>query len=556
MVEDYCEKYIKLGPCIGHASDGDPKRRGLMGIVMKNLINNPKEGSAITELGQEYETPYRISQVSFLTTPKDIFDQDWIHNIKKLINPLNNSKRNLNLLGYPIHGNSFRLLRRFADIKEHRLTIAAIERKDKQNYKSAKLLFTSKVIDVLEKQISIFPFLKGMYHYLKFVKIYHDIFTSKKITHVHRVYHASFAIHFMRFWKENTCTKEKSSIISDEALEDLRISSYCVINLTRILRDYFPQCEFCFHKLGTECVEEFFSMMGSTQENKHTYTIYDMIKNSRKYFLKKLMLSEKGSLKKLNIPIINSKKQTDNNEDYNLDEFFDSSLFPEKFPTDRSIASLWRMAKAKVRDIFQDLSVNKFIMNFNEDIMNPLLIDNQIEENSQDDLEIFDSSDLQNEDLNTESLEEQSHLYFVIDGQKFHKKSISKLFNDNKISNDRLKRIMEGSLAKSKNHEHNLEIGDIVRVKSAESFWMIIRILTIKDNEKREIYSLNLNDIEDTIKFYGILLKPFDVERSLFSFQKQYRKINAEDIIRKVIFEIEGNHIFIQLNSESRLGKK
>ena len=74
--------------------------------------------------------------------------------------------------------------------------------------------------------------------------------------------------------------------------------------------------------------------------------------------------------------------------------------------------------------------------------------------------------------------------------------------------------------------------------------------------EKRDIRSINLNDVGDSIKFFGVLLKPFNVEKSLFSFQKHYRQIHSQDVIRKFPFEIEGNQIFIQLNSESRLIKE
>ena len=51
------------------------------------------------------------------------------------------------------------------------------------------------------------------------------------------------------------------------------------------------------------------------------------------------------------------------------------------------------------------------------------------------------------------------------------------------------------------------------KVKSVELFWIILRIMTIKDNEKRDIHSISLNDIGDSIKFFGVLLKTFNVEK-------------------------------------------
>ena len=54
----------------------------------------------------------------------------------------------------------------------------------------------------------------------------------------------------------------------------------------------------------------------------------------------------------------------------------------------------------------------------------------------------------------------------------------------------------------------------------------------IIEDGKRDIHSISLNDIGDSIKFFGVLLKSFNVEKSLFGFQESIRdgfKIEKSD---------------------------
>ena len=52
-----------------------------------------------------YEIPHRNKAISYLNVPKEINDQDYLYNIKKLVNPLVNSSKALEIHGFPIGDN-------------------------------------------------------------------------------------------------------------------------------------------------------------------------------------------------------------------------------------------------------------------------------------------------------------------------------------------------------------------------------------------------------------------------------------------------------------------
>ena len=111
--------------------------------------------------------------------------------------------------------------------------------------------------------------------------------------------------------------------------------------------------------LGTNCVKEFFSSMGNTNENKHTYSIYDFLKNKRKHVLKKFYANTENHENRHNFPRINKAKETLNNEEYDKDKYFDSKKFTSIFLSDQKIKLIWTMASNRVREIFNELSKNK-----------------------------------------------------------------------------------------------------------------------------------------------------------------------------------------------------
>ena len=116
-LEALCDRYIQIGPCVGHSSNGDSRRK--MSLCSERLVCSLRQlqhSSAVREIA-DYEIPYRNQAISYLNVPKEINDQDYLHNIKKLVNPPVNSSKTLEIHGFPITMNLLRI------VKNHSLTV-------------------------------------------------------------------------------------------------------------------------------------------------------------------------------------------------------------------------------------------------------------------------------------------------------------------------------------------------------------------------------------------------------------------------------------------------
>lgn len=93
-----------------------------------------------------------------------------------------------------------------------------------------------------------------------------------------RVEKASFVIWFLRYWRAWVRTSTDIAIrldtafLSNQAYRDITLSCHSFIILARIQRDFFPKAPFCPWWMGTDCVESFFSELGSMVRNKRVYT--------------------------------------------------------------------------------------------------------------------------------------------------------------------------------------------------------------------------------------------------------------------------------------------
>jgi hypothetical protein len=119
-----------VGPIIGHASDGDSRIRQLMLIDYKNLAEERLsinwEGWLLTDSVDE-DGYYR-----------DLHDQDWLHNGKKLINPLDSLVKTLQLGEDGVFHTHLTMIYNKYIIDEHGLQLEDVQRKDRQNWASVQ----------------------------------------------------------------------------------------------------------------------------------------------------------------------------------------------------------------------------------------------------------------------------------------------------------------------------------------------------------------------------------------------------------------------------------
>lgn len=155
-------------------------------------------------------------------------------------------------------------------------------------------------------------------------------------------------------------------------------------------------------------------------------------------------------------------------------------------------------------------------------------------------------------------------IIFVCEGQKVHKRALTKLFNENKISADRLKWIIDANAKNStieqRNNDNDFRITcrEVVRLANSESYWMIIiRIIQSVNNVYWDVVKILLTEITKETKIYGSLLKLNNIAKYLhyFDSKKMYKVLNDEKIFRKTNYQIENDLILIANHFEQALGK-
>ena len=129
------ELEVILGPLIGHSSDGDSRRHKIMLQLMRS-----KEGLRFQpipqDLGFVLSCRKEIKGNNYVV--RDLADQDFIHNHKKLLNPLDHSSRVLMMGKDIVHMNHLQLVYDTFLHTEHGLGLDDINCRDRQNWRSVQ----------------------------------------------------------------------------------------------------------------------------------------------------------------------------------------------------------------------------------------------------------------------------------------------------------------------------------------------------------------------------------------------------------------------------------
>ena len=134
-------------------------------------------------------------------------DQDYIHNHKKLLNPLDHATRVLTMGPYLVHMNHLKLFHDVFPLDEHGLGSSDIEHQDRQNWASVQKLSFPKVSNCLERLMNgdggnqrPNPTWLGTKTYLLIVWYYVEIFCSSITSLKTRVKYAAIVTHFLAIW--------------------------------------------------------------------------------------------------------------------------------------------------------------------------------------------------------------------------------------------------------------------------------------------------------------------------------------------------------------------
>ena len=203
-----------LGPIVGHSSDGDSRRKQLM------------VHDYCSKAGFRYEIPWEGWSLSCEwlgeNRVRGLHDQDFIHNGKKLINPLDSAVKNLQLGADVCYLDHLGQVYQRFGIDQHGLRKEDVERTNRQNWASAQRICAKKARTCLQELRTTRDAHQertlGTELYLSICADYIDIFLSVSLTLRERVVLAGKVSFFFRIWKlwfshgdcRNTKTQENT----------------------------------------------------------------------------------------------------------------------------------------------------------------------------------------------------------------------------------------------------------------------------------------------------------------------------------------------------------
>ena len=268
-----------LGPLIGHSSDGDSRRRTLMLQLMRS-----KEGLRFQPIPHDlgFVLSCRKELKGHTYVLRDLGDQDYIHNHKKLLNPLDHSSRVLMMGNNTAHMNHLQLVYDTFSHHDHALGLDDVNRRDRQNWRSVQKLTLLRVQNCLQRLIDgdeegrrPDPSLNGTLTYLKVIWYYVEIFCSKVRTLYQRIVSAALVVHFLGIWNNFVLRDPrltlKKNFISRETYQDTIISCHFAVILISYMGDNFADVDCRLDLTGSDNVESFWSDNGQWVGNHHNY---------------------------------------------------------------------------------------------------------------------------------------------------------------------------------------------------------------------------------------------------------------------------------------------
>lgn len=255
-----------VGVVIGHASDGDSKRRKLM----LESINRGTYGLNVPGFTMRAEN--------------ELMDQDVIHGGKKARNSLLSPSKNLFWGKHLATKNHLVLVLQKFDKDVHGLNETDVDVRDKQNYPAVERLALPRVRQCLEELQAgvgegvdaVREDVKGTAVHLQVLANYIDIFFGQRSL-FQRIRQASFVANMLYLGTTYVRYAEglnlKQNWLTRECLTDLLIGVHFAVNLIRLFRDKFPHLPVPLDKTGSDCCEDIFSGLGSEVINKHNFCL-------------------------------------------------------------------------------------------------------------------------------------------------------------------------------------------------------------------------------------------------------------------------------------------
>ena len=221
-----------------------------------------------------------------------LHDQDWIHNGKKLINPLDSPVKTLQLGEDGAFHTHLGMIYNKYSFDQHGLKLEDVQQKDRQNWASAQRMCQRKTQDCLvamrnspeahrERTLDTEM-------YLQICSDYIDIFAFQKLDLRCRIVLAAKVSFFFRLWKlwfahgnhamgnNSVRFTARESFVSQQCFLDVQISCHFVVLLVKHFRDMYPHLPVPLHLTGSDSCEKNFSKIGGMNGMEWCYDFHDL----------------------------------------------------------------------------------------------------------------------------------------------------------------------------------------------------------------------------------------------------------------------------------------
>ncbi|CAM6105892.1 unnamed protein product [Calypogeia fissa] len=279
-----------VGPLLGHASDGDSRRRKLM---LQDYTGKGISGPRF-DLGFEgWTLTHSVITCGSVVHASGLHDQDYIHNGKKLGNVLDSIKRILQPGAQVAMLTHVEHVYKLYDEKDHGLNSEDIARTDRQNWASAQRLCSRKVGCCLkmlrERKDAKVEQTLGTELYLSICADYMDIFMNTGLTLRQRIVLCGKVGFFFRLWRlwcfhgnhavggNTQPINFGSNCIPMQTFLDIQISVHFVVLLIIQFRDRYPYLPIPLGLTGSNACEQFFSKVGGMKGHERSYDVAELV---------------------------------------------------------------------------------------------------------------------------------------------------------------------------------------------------------------------------------------------------------------------------------------
>jgi hypothetical protein len=264
-----------LGPLLGHASDGDVRRRGAQ---LRRSLRCAASPTANLYTGVDgLDLCVTLVDVDGKARPCGLSVQDYIHGYKKLFNCFRDTKD----MALGVHSISMAALVEAVehigvDVHHIRAGDVAADR-NRQNTRPVLRMVSPEALAAIKSLPDFEERHQGTYAFLSMISEFIDVFENDTLSWEDRISRASYVVHFLRYWRAWVVATPQYTLaknfVTPEALLDVEIACAAFVNLVGLWKDFtLSDVPPVVSDMASEPCEVLFSRVGGWVHNKHVQT--------------------------------------------------------------------------------------------------------------------------------------------------------------------------------------------------------------------------------------------------------------------------------------------